>query len=264
MAISSQQFWQTLASSGLVAVTFCDRLKSQFEASGGGEAKAVASFLINQGVITKYQSRVLLSGQAVPFNYGDYQLLDQVTTGPLSGCLRAVHRPTAHEVILGFLADGTAQTWQNTHNRVAHFQAVSSPFFVRVYTTEDLGQYRFVTFENAQLFGAKDVFRSTPFPANDLARFGWQLAMAVQNIHEAGVTHGCITIASIGIDQETGNATLFRDTRQDDLLPGRLEASGAEPQNADYLAPELAVTGAQPTVQSDIYALGCCLYELAC
>ncbi|MCH2610516.1 MAG: protein kinase [Pirellulales bacterium] len=264
MAISSQQFWQTLASSGLVAVTFCDHLKSQFEASGGGEAKAVASFLINQGVITKYQSRVLLSGQAVPFNYGDYQLLDQVTTGPLSGCLRAVHRPTAHEVILGFLADGTAQTWQNTHNRVARFRAVSSPFFVRVYATEDLGQYRFVTFENTQLFAVKDVLDSTPFPANDLARFGWQLAMGVQSIHEAGVTHGCITINSIGIDQENGNATLFRDTRQDDLLPGHLEASGAEPQNADYLAPELVATGAQPTVQSDIYALGCCLYELAC
>lgn len=264
MAISSQQFWQAFASSGLVAVNYCDHLKSQFEESGGGEAKAAASFLINQRVITKYQSRVLLSGQAVPFNYGEYQLLDQVTTGPLSGCLRAVHRSTTHEVTLGFLADGTAQTWQNTHSRAARYRAVSSPYFVSVYTAEDLGQYRFATFENTQLFGAKDVYDSTPFPADDLARFGWQLAMAVQSIHEAGVTHGCISIDSIGINQENGNAMLFRDARHDDLLPGHLEASGAEPQKANYLAPELAATGAQPTVQSDIYALGCCLYELAC
>ena len=264
MAISSQQFWQTLASSGLVAVTFCDHLKSQFEASGGGEAKAVASFLINQGVITKYQSRILLSGQAVPFNYGDYQLLDQVTTGPLSGCLRAVHRPTAHEVILGFLADGTAQTWQNTHNRVARFRAVSSPFFVRVYATEDLGQYRFVTFENAQLLGFKEISETTQFPTEDVARLGWQLAMAVQSVHEAGVTHGCISIDSIGIDEKSGHLSLFRDARQEDLLPSHLEESGAELRKADYLAPELAAAGAQPTVQTDIYAIGCCLYELAC
>ena len=68
MAISSQQFWQAFASSGLVAVNYCDHLKSQFEESGGGEAKAAASFLINQRVITKYQSRVLLSGRLITVN----------------------------------------------------------------------------------------------------------------------------------------------------------------------------------------------------
>ncbi|MCB0323700.1 MAG: protein kinase [Bdellovibrionales bacterium] len=96
-----------------------------------------------------------------------------------------------------------------------------------------------------------------------IRRWGLQLANALRHAHEAGIVHGNLSPDSVFI--ESSNAAQGHVLLTDFAIPskGASETSrGGFVGKPEYLSPE-EIRGEAVTMQSDLYALGVVLYELA-
>ncbi|TDB91893.1 serine/threonine protein kinase [Actinomadura sp. KC216] len=101
-----------------------------------------------------------------------------------------------------------------------------------------------------------------PLAPAQTARLGAQAARALAAAHTAGVVHGDVKPANLLLsDDGVLKLTDFGIARPLHV-PVTEEAAGKVVGTAGYLAPEVAL-GHPPGKASDLYALGCVLYELS-
>ena len=116
MPVSIPDFWNLLVASRLAASSSLPKLQDQFSQVKGadtqGNSTTLAQWLISQGVLSKYQAKVLLAGHAGPFIYGEYTVYDRLSSGRLQGAFRAIHPPTRVRVMLSFHSGGAVQNTQ--------------------------------------------------------------------------------------------------------------------------------------------------------
>ncbi len=97
------------------------------------------------------------------------------------------------------------------------------------------------------------------FAADDLVELAAQLARGLDALHREDILHRDVKPSNVLLDGEgTAALTDFGLARARDST--RLTADGQILGTPHYLAPEL-IEGAEATRQSDLYALGCVLYE---
>ena len=107
-----------------------------------------------------------------------------------------------------------------------------------------------------------------PLPERDVVRLGLQLAEGLGAAHAAGVLHRDLKPANIGLSPN--GCVKILDFGLAKMMPGvggvsvsisttdTIEVRGTLP----YIAPEL-LKGGVPDAASDVYSLGCVLYEMA-
>lgn len=95
-------------------------------------------------------------------------------------------------------------------------------------------------------------------PMAQAVEIAFKCALALEHAHQQGVVHGGLKPSNVLVRRET-------DIRVTDFCSGRREryAAGIRPRGANLVcvAPE-QLQGAEPTQQTDIYALGVILYQL--
>ena len=97
---------------------------------------------------------------------------------------------------------------------------------------------------------------------SEVVAVGQALCAAMMAVHEAGLIHGDLKCSNIMIVE--GDAPLQTRVRLIDFGAVRqaaLESSDGFVGTLSYLAPEL-LDGGEPTVETDIYALGVCLFVM--
>jgi TolB-like protein/Tfp pilus assembly protein PilF len=98
-----------------------------------------------------------------------------------------------------------------------------------------------------------------PWSANEAAVVGQEICRALAAVHGAGLVHG--DVKAQNVMRESGGRFVLMDFGAGRFSDGR-PAVGTRPAGTPlYLAPEV-LQGGQPSVQSDLYALGVLLYLL--
>ncbi len=97
-------------------------------------------------------------------------------------------------------------------------------------------------------------------PIDDALRICDEVAQALEHAHEREIIHRDLKPGNVWLDS-TGTAKLGDFGLAVDLERSRITQEGMIVGTATYLAPEQAVGGV-PDARSDLYALGCVLYEL--
>jgi serine/threonine protein kinase len=99
----------------------------------------------------------------------------------------------------------------------------------------------------------------TPLSVPDALRLVGELSGALEAIHACGLVHRDVKPANVMID-ERGAAALTDFGLARGIADTVLTKTGVVVGTVDYLAPEL-ITGQRAGPASDLYALGCLLYE---
>lgn len=268
MALSVSDFWKLLVQSRLLTKAQCEHLSSGFSAVPGAATapgKTLAEWLVKKNILSKYQAVILLAGRAGPFFYGDYKIYDRLDSGRLAGAFRAVHVGTNHPVLLRFLAPGsTAQNPQAWAEVQRWIPATAHPNLARCFAAVDLGSYRFLVYEDLRGQSVADLLeRSKRIAADEASRLGRMAALGLSYLHERGLVHGDVRPQNLFLEQ-TGNLKVLVDaeagTRSFSLVTVANEPDGVA--RADYAAPEFLQAGRVADRLTDIYALGCSLYQL--
>jgi hypothetical protein len=263
MSLSIPDFWKLVLESKLLTREQCQHLATSYGSSQGATAdvNALVKWLVDQNVLSRYQATILLAGRAGPFTYGDYKIYDRVESGRLTSWFRAVNSGTNHPVMLKFLVGDAAQNanlWAYITSAVG---ATAHPNLVRYYEAVDLKSYKFLVTED--LRGqtlAERIQTSGVFPADEASRVSQFAANGLAHLHQQGRPHGDARPTNMWLEA-TGNVKLIYEPDAPALAPNFAQPTEALLARADYLAPEFLQAGKTPDYLTDIYAIGCSLYE---
>lgn len=263
VSISIPDFWKLVAQSQLYSSEQCRKLHRLYSEHHAGSppdrTPALAQWLVDRKYLTRYQAKVLLAGRAGPFFYGDYKIRERISDGPLTGAFRAHHVPTKHPVLLAFLTGAELQDpqhWQQVRGWCTAVCGLRHPHLHRWYACAEEGSYRFLVTEELPGQSLSELAAGGRLPVSRACWLVQQLAEAAGQVHQRGwIVAPRPSLAWVS-PSNVAKLMLFS------LSPATTLAPDAEDVLADYRAPELFAAGEPPTVRSDVYALGCLLYQL--
>jgi hypothetical protein len=268
MAISLSEFWRLLMESRLLTHEQCQQLSAEFGRGKPAEernSQLLAQWLISRNIVTPYQSKLLLAGRPGPFFYGEYVVYDRLDRGPSSGMFRAVHAPTGHALLLRFLTGEVIENpkaWQLLVAWVGQECGVVHPRLQRCFELVDLDDYKFLVLEDVHGQSLAERLAEGNVAVAEACRIVRDAALALHDLHGMGRIHGDVRSKSVVLEAGA-HVKLLRDfaSPAGPFPWGQPDPKGDLLDRTNYLAPEMSQTGRPPDVLTDIYALGCTLYE---
>ncbi len=230
-------------------------------------ARQLAQQLVADRHITPYHAKALLAGHVGPFIFGDYRVNDRLPGGGHTRRFSGIHLPTKHKVLLHFCSnpDGiTDEEWTAESNYLDRHRAIVDPHLDRCYETITRTKHKIAITEHVKGDTAADLLEKQqrlPIPlACDIIR---QAAFGLRSLSEAGLTHGLVQPDRLVV-QKTAQVRVLRDPT---TIPVPIDMSAPDPkgylqQRANYFAPELMTPERTHDMRTDVYALGCTLFEL--
>lgn len=270
MSMSIPEFWKLVIESHLLSAQQCQQLGAGFGnvkgAAAQSSARTLAEWLVAEGALSRYQAMVLLAGRAGPFFYGEYKVYDRIESGRFQGNFRAVHVLTHHPVQLQFLTGPTvqdAQQWAMLATLIQHRFLHPSPYVQRYFDLVDAGSFKFMVAEDLAGDTLEGRLRShgrlPPAEAFAVVR---EAALGTAHLHQLGLTHGSLSPHEIWVGDHRVAKLLHDPSRPVAPLGAFAHESPEEfAHRADYAAPELAHPQKAPDSLTDIYALGCVLFQ---
>jgi eukaryotic-like serine/threonine-protein kinase len=252
--------------------------------SGADDAAIWRRWLVEQKLITEYQSTLLERGHAVGYFLRDYKILDRIGRGRMAGVYRACD-DAGQLVAIKVLPPSKAKdlVLLARFRREARFVGrLSHTNVVRAFQVDEVDGFNYLVMEFLQGETLDAVLhrrgRLSVVEAIDLLE---QALSGLQHIHEKGLVHR---------DPKPGNMMLVHDpnkteahgsgasmlkildfglSRAVDEDPGpepihdvQLTAAGAMVGTPDYVAPEQACDARSADIRADIYSLGCMAYHM--
>lgn len=133
-------------------------------------------------------------------------------------------------------------------------------------------RFPFVVMEFLEGFSLKDVLdeQAEPLGTGVAIKVGMQVCNALEAAHEAGVLHADLKPSNIIIvEDEQGQSVKTTDfglsrtlASSSEKLTEHLTRTGLLTTSVPYMSPELCLAK-KPDVRSDVYSLGCVLFEIA-
>lgn len=264
---SAADFWVLVVQSRLLTHEHCDQLAATLarEApTAATDPHQIAKWLVAQKLLSRYQATILLGGRPGPFFYGEYKVYDRVDKGRLTGWFRAVHATTNHPVLLKFLTGEAAQDVTAWTRMLHALPTLVHPHVVRGYEGVDLGAYKFLVMEDLRGKAlAEPLAGGERLPVPQACLIARQAAAGLVGLEQHGRVHGDLRPKNVWLIP-TGLVKLLLDPEFDPRT-GIVPSSSDDPDQTarvDYLAPEFLRSGKVADALTDIYALGCTLYEM--
>ena len=258
-----------LVTSGLVPRDDLDKALAGLGDGAAADASLrLARLLVQQGFLTTYQARKLLSGATRGFFLGGYRILRPLGEGGMGKVFLAVNERTFEKVAIKVLpprraAGGRAEPGPVPPRDGTLPALRQHPNVARTLAVGNEGDVHFMVLEyipGMSLFDMVKSERYGPLRVTDAARLFLKVVDGLGAAHQAGMVHRDIKPSNIMITPD-GNAKIL------DLGLARAlgEEQGITRANTvlgtlDYASPEQLSDATKADVRSDLYSVGCTLY----
>jgi serine/threonine-protein kinase len=279
--IDRQRFLSRLEDSGLLDSGQLAELMPRLPATDRG--RVLARFLVQDGVLTRFQAENLLAGRTHGFVLGQYRILDEIGRGGMGRVFKAEHLTMNRVVALKVLAAQFTRTEKARRLFQREVRAAARlvhPHIVTAFDANRVGDRFFLVLEYiAGPTLAALVRDQGPLPLGQACEFIRQAALGLQHAHALGMVHRDIKPSNLlvqpPVDPAQSSGGLIKVTdfglarlAEDDPVLDADESSGsilAVPSvmvmgTPDYLSPEQGRNLDGVDIRSDIYSLGCTLY----
>lgn len=196
---------------------------------------------------------------------GPYRLVEVLGKGGMGLVFRAVHEPDGEVVALKVLrqALSSEETFRRRFAHEARAAArVAHPHLVRILDAGEIDGHQYLAMAYVQGPTLEHRIRMDGrLEVEHLLRLAGDLGAALDALHERGIVHRDVKPSNVLFGP--GGAALLTDFG---LAKGRDYTALTEPGqlfgSLNYVAPEL-VRGEPATPATDLYALGCVVFEAA-
>jgi eukaryotic-like serine/threonine-protein kinase len=206
-----------------------------------------------------------MPAESAPRRIGPFQLEEKLGVGGMGVVYKATYLKTGQKVALKMLApDLTAdpKVAKRFEREMDILQKLKHPNIIRYYGGSTTGNQRWYAMELITGGSLDRILRQKgKFDWEDVVDYGIQIAMALEHSHAAGVIHRDLKPANLLLaSNNTIKLTDFGIARDTDATA--LTQAGKTVGTMAYMAPE-QITGKHPVSRkTDLYALGCVLFEM--
>ncbi len=263
MAISKEEFFATLARSGLLT----DEQLSEVEASHRRDDNptAIARALVDRQTITRWQANQLLAGRS-SFFLGQYKLIGLLGRGGMGSVFLSEHTTMGRAVALKILSRKVGKDPASLKRFLSEARAIAAldhPNIVQAYSVDHEADRYYIVMEYIDGRDLQQIVDADgPLDYETASDYVRQAADGLAHGHAHDMIHcdvkpsnllvsnqGVVKIVDMGLARLTDDDTTQHD---DESLLG----------SVDYLAPEQGLRSPDFDHRADIYALGCTLYFL--
>ncbi len=196
---------------------------------------------------------------------GPFELEDKLGVGGMGIVYRARYVKTGQHVAVKVLSPdlmADAKIAQRFEREMAILKKLKHPHIVQYYGGSTSGHQRFYAMELVKGGSLEDELkRKGSRPWEEVVEYGQQIAKALEHAHNAGIIHRDLKPANLLLTKR-GVLKLSDFGIARDMQGTALTAAGKTLGTMAYMAPE-QITGKHPiTARTDLYALGCVLFEL--
>jgi serine/threonine protein kinase len=264
-----KEFLQTVLRSGIVDRDGLRAALHGLPKIARDSSTAVADYLVQGGVLSRFQARRLLRGIAAGLMLGHYQLLAPLGKGGMGTVFMARDERSGQLVALKVLPPRRARKEERARARFVREMAVSTRVaHPHLAWTHEAGQCQGVLYIAMEYIPGKTlgriVYGKGPLEPLRAARLIGEAASGLEHAHNMGLVHRDLKPSNIMITPhdhakvlDLGLALVEGEQIEDHEVVG---GQGYILGTMDYISPEQTTDAAAVDRRSDIYALGCTLY----
>ena len=234
------------------------------------DAAGAAAVLVRGGLLTQFQTRLLLAGKYRGFKLGTYHIRDQIGRGGMGTVYLAEHATLRRKVALKVLAAEGAGQKAGVERFLREARAAAAldhPNIVRVFDVHQSGDLHYIVMEYVEGRTLDSLVQGggAMAPGRAVAYIS-QAAAGLQHAFEKGFVHRDIKPANLMVakdgtvkilDMGLARSTVDSGDRVTELLD-----DGAVVGTADFISPEQATNQPGVDIRADIYSLGATLFAL--
>ena len=196
---------------------------------------------------------------------GRYEILSQLGQGGMGRVYKAFDRVLEEPVAVKVLRPEFAREPEMARRFLSEIKLarkVSHPNVCRIHEYNEDGGLRYISMELIEGVSLKEHLRKEPITVADAFELALGAAWGLRAVHERGIIHRDFKTSNIMVDQH-GRVRLldFGIARVAGADTGTFTAAGQVFGTPEYMSPEQAL-GARLDFRSDLYALGCVVYEV--
>ncbi|HMF13868.1 MAG TPA: protein kinase [Gemmataceae bacterium] len=231
------------------------------------EPPALADFLVNRSILTRFQADRLLQGKTQGFVLGPFTLMDALGQGSMGTVYKALSKTDGKWYAVKVLPRRSMWNVRLARRKVRQFEQCKHPAvvpFVDVGTAGGMHYLAWPMVEGETL--EKTVQQRGKLPSTEAVAYVVQALEGLETCHAQGLFHGLLKPSNLMIGPDgqlrildLGIGCLLAESEGESLVD-TMSTANSVASGLDCASPESIMDPTNLTVFGDQYSLGCVLY----